>query len=157
MSEKQSNVVEAPQENVLSITRVFDAPRHLVFEPWTKTEHLKQWFAPRDFTIPKLEGDYRPGGAWLSVMKSPKGDEMQMGGIYQEVVPDEKLVFTHAWDEEFGGTGHETIITVTFADKDGKTLMNFHQATFTSREIRDDHNDGWTQFFDHLAEYLAQG
>jgi len=156
MSEKESSVASEPEEKVLSITRVFDAPRHLVFEAWTKTEHLKQWFAPCDFTIPRLEGDYRPGGAWLSRMTSPKGDEMQMSGIYQEVVPDEKLVFTHAWDEEFGGTGHETLITVTFADQDGKTLMNFHQATFKSKEIRDDHNGGWTQFFDHLEEYLAQ-
>lgn len=156
MSVKESSIVQEPEEKVLSITRVFDAPRHLVFEAWTNPEHLKKWFSPRNFTIPTLEGDFRPGGAWLSCMHSPKGDVMQMGGVYQEVVPNERLVFTHAWDDENGNPGHETLITVTFADQEGKTLMNFHQAIFESKEIRDDHNDGWTQFFDHLAEYLVQ-
>jgi uncharacterized protein YndB with AHSA1/START domain len=156
MSEKENSAASEAEEKVLSITRIFDAPRHLVFEAWTNPEHLKKWFAPRDFTIPALEAECSPGGGWMSRMKSPGGDTMQMGGIYQEVVPDEKLVLTHAWDEEFGGTGHQTIITVTFTDQGEKTLMNFHQATFKTKEIRDDHNDGWMQFFDHLDEYLAQ-
>jgi uncharacterized protein YndB with AHSA1/START domain len=156
MSEKESSVASEPTEKELTITRVFDAPRHLVFEAWTNEEHLKQWFAPPDFTILKLEGEYREGGTWLSRMQSSSYGTVQMGGTYQEIIPNEKLVFTHAWDEEFGGTGHETLITVTFADQDGKTLMNFHQATFTSKEIRDDHVGGWTQFFNHLDEYLSQ-
>ena len=156
MSKKEKNVASETEEKVLSITRVFDAPRHLVFEAWTNEENLKQWFAPPDFNILKLEGEYREGGTWLSRMQSSNYGTVQMSGTYQEIIPDEKLVFTHSWDEEFGGTGHETIITVTFTDQGEKTLMNFHQAFFKSKEIRDDHNDGWTQFFDHLDEYLAQ-
>lgn len=156
MSEKESSVASEPKEKVLSITRIFDAPRHVVFEAWTKTEHLKNWFSPRDFNILKLQSDCRPGGAWLSRMESPKYGAEQMSGIYREVVPNEKLIFTHAWDHEDGKPSHETLITVTFADKDEKTLVNFHQAIFESEKSRDGHNDGWTQFFDHLDEYLAQ-
>jgi uncharacterized protein YndB with AHSA1/START domain len=89
-------------------------------------------------------------------MDSPKYGTEQMGGIYQEIIPNEKLVFTHAWDHEDGKVGHETLITVTFADKEGKTLVNFHQATFESKESRDGHEEGWTMFLDHLAEYLTQ-
>lgn len=142
--------------NELTITRVFDAPCHLVFEAWTNPDHLKKWCAPKGFTIPSSEGELRPGGVWRSSMKSPEGELLKMGGVYQEVVPDEKLVFTHAWDEETGGTGHETVVTVTFADLDGKTLMHFHQAVFATKESRDGHEGGWTQCFDKLEELLGE-
>lgn len=159
MSAKENDSTVNQEEKELSITRIFDAPRHLVFEAWTKPEHLKQWFAPHNFTIPSLEAESRPGGAWRSSMQKPGGELLTMGGVYQEIVPNERLVFTHAWEDDTdkpGHEGHETKITVTFQDMDGKTLMHFHQAIFDSKESRDAHNGGWTQFFDHLAEYLAQ-
>jgi len=142
-------------ENELTITRIFDAPRHLVFEAWTNPEHLKQWCAPQGFDIPDSEGELKPGGAWRSCMSKPDGTLLKLGGVYREIVPDEKLVFTHAWDVETGGSGHETVITVTFADEDGKTRMHFHQAFFLDTESRDGHEGGWGQCFDRLASLLA--
>jgi len=144
------------RENELTITRIFDAPRHLVFEAWTKPEHLKKWCAPKGFTIPSSEGEICPGGAWKSSMKTPEGELLKMGGVYQEVIPDEKLVFTHSWDKETGGSGHETVVTVTFADQDGKTKMHFHQAFFLDKESRDGHEGGWSQCFDKLEELLSE-
>ena len=152
MSEKEDH--EAG-EKVLSITRIFDAPRHLVFEAWTNPEHLKQWCAPHEFDIPHAEGELKPGGFWRSSMSKSDGTLLKLGGAYREIVPDEKVVFTHAWDKETGGSGHETVITVTFEDKGDKTLMHFHQAFFLDKESRDGHEGGWGQCFERLAALLA--
>lgn len=156
MSIKENDSVQETEERELSITRVFNAPRHLVFEAWTNPEHLKRWCAPHDFDIPTAEGELKPGGAWRSSMRKSDGTLLKMGGTYREIVPNERLVFTHAWDEETGGSGHETVVTLTFDDQDGKTLMHFHQANFATKESRDGHEGGWTQCFDRLAGLLAQ-
>ena len=83
-------------ERELVITRVFDAPRELVFKVWTDPKHLAQWWGPRCFTNPVCEVDLRVGGAWRIIMRAPDGAEYPGGGIYREIVRNEKLVFTNA-------------------------------------------------------------
>ena len=139
----------------LVITRVFDAPRSLVFKAWTEPEHLVHWSAPRGFTITHSEGDLRPGGAWRACMRSPDGKDLWLGGEYREIIEPERLVFTHAWDGTDGKPGHETLVTVTLADRAGKTEMTFRQAFFDSVEARDGHAGGWGESFDRLGEYLV--
>jgi uncharacterized protein YndB with AHSA1/START domain len=140
----------------LVIKRVFDAPRELVFKAWTDPEHLKQWSAPQGFTIPVAEGDLRPGGKWRSMMRKPDGTELWLGGVYREIVEPERLVFTHAWDDKNGRPGHETVVTVTLVERDGKTEMTFRQGLFDSVESRDGHQGGWTECFDRLEELLSR-
>jgi uncharacterized protein YndB with AHSA1/START domain len=140
----------------LVIKRVFDAPRELVFKAWTDPEHLKQWSAPEGFTIPVAEGDLRPGGKWRSMMQKPDGTELWLGGVYREIVEPERLVFTHAWDDKNGKPGHETVVTVTLVERDGKTEMTFRQGLFESVESRDGHQGGWTECFDRLEELLSR-
>jgi uncharacterized protein YndB with AHSA1/START domain len=144
------------QERELVIIRVFDAPRELVFKAWTDPEQLKQWSAPQGFTVPVAEGDLRPGGKWRSMMRKPDGTELWLGGVYREIVEPERLVFTHAWDDEHGKPGHETVVTVTLVERDGKTEMTFRQGVFKSVESRDGHNGGWTECFDRLEELLTR-
>jgi uncharacterized protein YndB with AHSA1/START domain len=139
----------------LVITRILDAPRELVFKAWTEPEHLVHWSCPHGFTLTHCEGDLRPGGAWRSCMRSPEGRDLWLGGVYREIVAPERLVFTHAWDDADGKPGHETVVTVTLADHQGKTQMSFRQAFFESVESRDGHEGGWTQCFDRLTTYLA--
>lgn len=79
-----------------------------------------------------------------------------MQGVYHEIVEPERLVFTFAWEDEQGQPGHETIVTVTFAEQAGQTQMTFHQAIFTSVEARDSHRSGWSECFDRLESYLAR-
>ena len=146
--------VDPSKDPVLAITRVFDAPRSLVFQAWTRKEHLDRWCAPRGFTIPHSEGELRPGGRWRCCMRSPDGVDHWLSGTYREVVENELLVFTHTW-EEAGKRGHETVVTVRFADQGGKTKVTFHQATFESVESRDGHAGGWTECLDILTDYLA--
>ena len=140
----------------LSITRVFDAPRALIFEIWTRPEHVKQWWGPRGYTTMSCEMDVRPGGAWRVQSRHADGSTTAERGVFREVVEPERLVFTHAWEDEGGRPGHETLVTVSFAEQDGKTRMTFHQAVFTSVEERDGHEQGWSESFDMLAEHLAR-
>lgn len=146
----------APDGRELVITRVFDAPRDLVFRAWTEGEHLSRWSAPHGFTIPFGEADVRPGGAWRSCMVSPDGAEHWLGGVYREVAPPELLSFTHAWEGEDGRPGHPTLVTVTFAEEGaGKTRMTFRQRGFASDASRDGHQGGWEEAFERLAGHLA--
>jgi uncharacterized protein YndB with AHSA1/START domain len=152
----KNNPTEAPADRALVLTRVFDAPRHLVFEAWTKKEHLDKWCAPHGFTIPSSEGDLRPGGAWHCLMIAPNGEKYPVGGVYREIIPDELLVFTHTWEEDEGVPRHETVVKVRFADEGKKTKVTLEQSIFKSVESREGHKDGWTQCFERLAELLAK-
>lgn len=141
----------------LTITRVFDAPRWLVFRAWTDPEQLARWWGPAGFTAPSVTMDVRPGGAWRTYIGSESGDiERWMHGVYREIDEPDRLVFTFAWEEPDGTLGNETLVTVTFADHGDKTEMIFHQAVFTSTEERDSHHEGWSECFDDLATYLGQ-
>lgn len=142
------------KENELVIDRTFDAPRDLVWKAWTEPDQIKQWLAPRGFTIPMAEGDLRNGGKWRQSMVTPDGHELRLSGVYREVKPPERLVFTHAWDDPNGNPGPETLVEVTFTARGDKTDMHFSQSGFKSTEDRDNHSDGWGQCFDRLAELL---
>jgi uncharacterized protein YndB with AHSA1/START domain len=145
-----------PADRVLLIERVFDAPRPLVFAAWTEREHLVRWGAPHGFTVIHCEAELRPGGAWRAGMRSPEGREHWNGGVYREIVPPERLVYTFAWEDETGKPGHETLVTITFAEEGEKTRMTFRQAVFQTVEDRDGHQGGWSEAFEKLAELLAQ-
>lgn len=143
----------ASSELELMMTRVFDAPRTLVFKAWT--EQMAQWSAPRGFVLTHNEGEARPGCAWRSCMRSPEGQDLWLSGVYREVIENELLVFTHAWDGPDGKPGHETVVTVKLEDYQGKTRMSFHQAFFSSVASRDGHRGGWGECFELLEELLA--
>jgi uncharacterized protein YndB with AHSA1/START domain len=87
-------------------------------------------------------------------MRSPDGEDLWLGGLYREIVEPERLVFTHAWDGKDGKPGHETLVTVTLADRAGKTELTFGQAFFESVEERDGHAGGWGECFDRLDDHL---
>ena len=105
----------------LVITRVLSVPRDLVFRAWTDVAHVRQWFGPKHHPACEMSIDVRPGGRWRGCLRSPEtGSDLWLGGVYREIVPPERLVFTFAWEEE-GERGLETLVTITFADQGGKT------------------------------------
>ena len=145
-----------PADQVLVITRVFDAPRDLVFKLWTDSKHAIKWWGPRDYPATYLDMDARLGGAWRGCLTSTEtGKDLWQGGIFREILPPERLVFTFAWDEE-GERGLETEVAITFAEQDGKTVMTFRHAPFQSIKERDGHQGGWTSTFDRLADYVRK-
>jgi uncharacterized protein YndB with AHSA1/START domain len=152
---KKSKINREPIGRVLQITRILPAPRHLVFEAWTKTEHLRQWCAPKGFTIPFSKGNLRPGGKWRSCMCMPDGTECWLSGVYLKIIRDKLVEFTHAWEED-GKRGHETIVTVRLSDHGGKTKMILRQSLFESVASRDGHKGGWSQCLDRLPAYLKR-
>ena len=155
MAERSSATAESA-ERELVITRVFDAPRRLVFKAWTEPERVVHWWGPRGFTIPSCKLDVRPGGAFRFCMRSPEGTDHWLRGVYREIVEPERLVLTWAWEDAEGKPGHETLVTVNFAEHGAKTKLTLHQALFESITARDAHRDGWTSCLDRLAEYVAK-
>lgn len=150
-----TSAITKPAERELVITRLFDAPRELVFEAWTDPKHLAQWWGPRDYPAAQVKLDVRPGGAWRHCLRSTEtGNDLWHRGVFREVVAPERLVFTFAWEEE-GERGLETLVTVTFADDGGKTRMTLRQTPFQSDGERDGHQGGWNSTFDRLADHLA--
>jgi len=158
MAEKNESPPES--DRALEISRVFDAPRRLVYELWTSPRHMLRWWGPRDgerdFTTPVCEMDFRPGGSYRICIRSPDGKDYWQRGEYREIVPAERLVFSFAWDMP-GEALHDTLVTVGFADHGpNRTLLTFRQAPFDSAQGRDGHRVGWDQCLDRLAAHLAQ-
>ena len=145
-----------PSDTEIEITRVVAAPRALVFDAWTKPEHITQWMlGPPGWTMPVCEVDLRPGGAWHFAWRMADGNEMEMRGVYREVSPPERLVSTESW----GGDWPETVNTVTFDEEAGRTTVVI-TVSFESREARDAAlgtgiKRGLNMNFDRLAAYLA--
>ena len=137
----------------LVIERLIDAPAALVFKVWTTPEHMARWLGPKDFTPHSIRMDFRPGGAWSAVIRSPDGADYPMGGVYHEIVESSHLAFTFRWTEE---DGPDTLISVTFEDLGGKTRLTFAQTPFETVESRDSHAEGWGECLDRLATYILQ-
>jgi uncharacterized protein YndB with AHSA1/START domain len=150
------NHTSSTAEPELLITRFFDAPRELVFQAWTDPEHLKRWGnAPVGFTVTTEKSDIRPGGEYKVCMRSPEGVDHWLQGVYTEVVPPERLSFTHTWLRADGTPGVETRVTLTFVDRGNRTELTLHQTGFDTVASRDGHDHGWNSTFDRLADYLA--
>ncbi len=133
------------------ITRVFDAPRALVFKAWTDSEARAKWFGPQGFTATIIENDARTGGAYHFHMRGPNYDE-HWRGVYREVITLERLVFT--WGPWIRASTGDTLVTVTFEDVGGKTRLTLRHATFPTETMRDDHTRGWNTTLDRLAELV---
>jgi len=139
----------------LTLTRIFPAPRELVFRVWTAPEHLARWWGPEGFSLPVCEMDFRPGGAYRVCMRSPDGADYWVGGVYHEIVAPERIVFSWSHEEEGGTRGHETHVTVTLEDWQGKTKLTLTQSVFESEDAREEHTAGWTDSLNRLDAYLA--
>ena len=149
-------------DHELVLIRVLNAPREKVFRAWTEPELMKQWFAPRPWTTPKVEVDVRPGGASLVVMRSPEGEEFPSRGVYLEVVKNERLVFTDAYvtawrpSEKPFFTG-----VITFEDAGaGRTKYTARALHWTAAD-REAHekmgfHEGWGQCAAQLEEVAAK-
>ena len=151
----QDSAAADTAERELTIRRTFNAPRALVFRAWTEPQLLAQWSCPRGFTMRENRGELRVGGEFYACMRSPEGQDHRMAGVYREIVPPQRLVFTHTWLDESGTPGPQTLVTVTLTEHNGRTEMTFHQGIFATVASRDGHKDGWTSCFELLTELLA--
>ena len=144
-----------PTDQEIVITRVVDAPRRVVFDAWTKPEHVQKWMlGPPGWSMPVCEIDLRSGGRWHFVWRKTGGEEMDMSGLYREVVPPERLVSTERWGPEWP----ETINTTVFTESGGQTTITL-TVTYPSKDARDaamktGMKDGMDQSYQNLDNLL---
>jgi uncharacterized protein YndB with AHSA1/START domain len=148
--------LSTPSDLEIVMTRVFNAPRRLVYEAHSKPEHIQRWWGPRGSTMTSCEIDFRPGGRWRFVLREADGSENAFRGEFRETVEPERIVQTFEWE---GMPGHISVDTLTLVEQDGKTT-----ATTTSRFDSVEDRDGMLQSgmeaganesYDRLEEHLA--
>jgi uncharacterized protein YndB with AHSA1/START domain len=148
-----------PSDREIVMTRVFDAPRDLVFDALTKPELLKRWLTgPPGWTLEVCQIDLKVGGTCRYVWRGPDGTEMGMGGVHREIVPPERIVSTQLFDEDW--TGGEAVGSMVLTERDGKTTIT-NTILYSSREARDavlktPMEQGMAQSYNRLEELLPQ-
>jgi uncharacterized protein YndB with AHSA1/START domain len=156
----RSSTATASAQRELVITRIFDAPRELVFKAWTDPQHVAQWWGPKGFTNPVCEMDVRAGGALRIVMRGPDGIDYPMKGVFREVLKPERLVFTSVAVDAEDNPLLEALTIVTFAEQDGKTKLTMQTSAAglvpEAAQKLAGMEEGWTQSQDRLETYLAQ-
>jgi uncharacterized protein YndB with AHSA1/START domain len=146
--------VTTPSDREIVMTRVFDAPRDLVFEAHTSCEHMSNWWGPRKYDIASCEIDFRPGGKWRIVHRAP-GEEYGFHGEFREIVPPERITWTFEFE---GAPGQVSVETLTLEEHDGKTTITA-TSVYDSVEARDamiesGMESGAAESYDRLDEYL---
>ena len=151
-----SSVVTESSDRELVLTRIFDAPRSLVFKAWTEPQHLARWWGPRGFSVVSCEMDPRTGGSYRFHMRGPDGNDHWPQGVFREITEPERFVASWCWTDADGKPRQpETVLTVTFDAIGDQTKLTLHQSVFESVTARDAHGEGWGSSLDCLAEYLA--
>jgi uncharacterized protein YndB with AHSA1/START domain len=157
MSHGKSLIVTTPSDREIALARVFDAPRQLVFDAYTKPELLKRWFGPVGWTLVVCEIDLRVGGSYRYVMRKDTGVEMGMGGVYREIVRPDRIVAAESFDDPW--YEGEAIATTTLVEHRGKTTLTT-TVRYDSKEVRDavlktPMESGVESSYNRLAELLA--
>lgn len=170
---RSSEPTRADRERELVITRVFDAPRELVWKAFTEPDRLAHWWGPAGFTMLVRTLDLRPGGVCHYSMRSPDGHVSWGSFVYRDIVPPERLVFVNSFSDEAGGIIRapfsptwplEILNSVIFAESDGKTTVIIRGAPINSTEeelqtfwnAQDSVQRGFGGTFDRLAAYLDE-
>jgi len=154
------------KENIkLQLTRIFDAPREIVFEAWTDQNQFAQWFgaaACDGATLESVKVNARVGGKYRLQVRRPDGEFFTSVGVYREVKPPERLVFTWAFEkdgsgDEFGEVEPpEMLVTLEFKARGKQTELTLTHEKFASVESRDRHNDGWNRCLNELGKFVGK-
>jgi len=172
MAEKKNRSATEPEKGGFVISRVFDAPRELVFKAQAESERLEQWWGAKGFTTRVIKLDFRPGGVFHYSMRTPDGKEMWGKFVYREILAPERIVFINSFADKEGNTIQapfsqtwplEVLNTLTFSEHAGKTTLTIrsvpYKATKEERETFETGLDSMRQGFngslDRLADYLA--
>ena len=172
LAEHLPTMTAAPAEQAFVVTRVFNAPRELVFKAWTEPGRLRHWWGPNGFTMRVAKLDLRPGGVFHYGMRAPNGQDMWGKFVYREIVPPERLAFVVSFSDENGNTVRapfsatwplEVLSTVTLTERDGKTTLTMQGVPVNATEIErktfadgdTGMQQGWAGTLDQLAAHLA--
>ncbi|HJR61800.1 MAG TPA: SRPBCC family protein [Vicinamibacterales bacterium] len=134
VANRDSFKLTTPSDREIRLTRLFDAPRHLVFEAMSKPEHVSRWWGRLgdNYSVPVCEIDLRPGGKWRFVNRTPTGELATFYGVYREIAPPDRLVYTEIF-EPFPDA--ESVVTTVLTEENGKTRLTV-TASYPSLEVR---------------------
>jgi uncharacterized protein YndB with AHSA1/START domain len=148
----------APMQREVTLVRVFDAPRDLVWTAWTEAKHLAEWWGPRGFTNPVCAWSARPGGKILVHMRGPDGTVYPMTGTFHEVAAPERLVFLAVAEDHEGKRLLESLTTVTFEEQGAKTKLTVHAKAVglvpIAAQMLAGMQQGWSESLDKLADRM---
>jgi uncharacterized protein YndB with AHSA1/START domain len=153
---EQATSFTTPSDTEIVVSRTFAAPRRLVWDAWTKPEHISRWMlGPEGWRMPICEVDLRTGGSWRYVWRNDDGGEMAMTGVYRELDPTSRMVTTESW----GGQWPDTVVTLELTEQDERTLAT-ETVSYPSKEARDaalatGMTDGISLSFERLDQLLA--
>lgn len=136
----------------LTLKRRLKAPPAKVFAAWTDPEKMTRWMGPGEIKTMRVEADTRVGGRYRIVMQAPGGEEYDVGGVYREVVANEKLVFTWAWRS---APERESLVTLLLKPDGDGTLLTLTHEQFADEESRNGHEQGWKSSLDKLEKFIA--
>ena len=173
MAEKKNRSATEPEKGEFVISRLFDAPRELVFKAQAESERLERWWGAKGFTTRIIKLDFRPGGVFHYSMRTPDGHEMWGKFVYREILAPERIVFINSFADKEGNTIQapfsqtwplEVLNTLTFSEHAGKTTLTIrsvpYKATKEERETfeteLDSMRQGFNGYLDRLADYLAR-
>ncbi len=157
-----------PEKPEIIITRIFEAPRRIVFRAWTDPLFVVKWWGPKNFTAPVCKNDLRVGGEYLYCMRSPEGQDFWSKGIYKEIVEPERIVCSDSFADangnvvpasHYGMEGDwplELLVTVEFKEQDGKTKFILKHYGIPPGQVRELTETGWNESLDKLAEVLGK-
>ncbi|MDJ0948171.1 MAG: SRPBCC domain-containing protein [Alphaproteobacteria bacterium] len=156
MAEAVTTIDEASDIPALRITRQMAAPREAVFAALTKPEALMKWFGPDGATTKVADVDLRPGGRYRFEMHGSEGGIHSVGGVYREIDPPARLVFTWVWEQtHLDLVGRETLVTIELVQRESGTELTLIHEGLRDAEHREQHGWGWNSGFDCLDTYLA--
>ena len=136
----------------LTLKRRLNAPPEKVYAAWTDPEKIARWFGPDSGPVDHAETDVRVGGRYTVIFHTEDGEEHHVSGVYREVVPNEKLVFTWAWRST---PERESLVTILVRPEDDGSMLTLIHEQFFDEETRDRHEYGWSGCLDKLKQYLA--
>jgi uncharacterized protein YndB with AHSA1/START domain len=158
-----NNEVQKPDDATLILTRMLNAPPERAFRAWTTPEHIQQWFQPEPgMTVPRASMDLRVGGKFRIQMKKPDGEFFTAVGVFKEVKPPERLVYTWDWEKDGSGAefgeveGKPSLITVEFLKRGARTEFVLTHSRFTTVESRDNHARGWDRGVESFAKFVEK-
>ena len=147
-----SKVEQEVEDEVLLLSRSFDAPPELVFRLWADPAHRVRWWGPSGMAASRCEVDFRVGGAWRVTMQAQNGFEHPVHGVFTEIEAPRRLCFTYINEAD----GHEMLVEMDFEPEGDGTRMHFRQAPFLDTGERDGHGYGWTSTLSILATYARK-
>jgi uncharacterized protein YndB with AHSA1/START domain len=139
----------------LVIERLIDAPRDFVFRTWCDPRMALAWWGPADTPATHVQIEFRVGGAWSGRLRTIDGRELRQKGVFREILPPERLVFTFVWEDD-SGRGNESLVSIYFGEEAGRTRLSLNERPFRSRALRDANVAEWSEAIDRFVSLLAR-